>query len=868
MNKKFLLPILSIGLVLSSCGGDSNPPAHKLDHLDIDSSNCQTTFTYGEEFNYDGLKVVAVYDDDSSITVSDYKVNTPNMYVLGNQDVKVEYLTISKTYQINIVEAPSYFPTSEVITFLSSRGVENPANYLTSKIKGIDKVISSEIVEEDIPYFHVETNITNAYYQEIMAELASLNWDNGEGGVLVDPTLTVGIHGYLNNSIYSFDFYAYSDIIAVPPEDDPEQEGEEKELDFPLQNAGYIAKETNLDGKSYTFSQDFVFSFAKNGSNTPISEKSNYVALYTNNSLTISSKFKMKKIEFTNQDASKNGDLAVGEEKLAKSSGLTTWVGEAKSITFTALAQYRFNNVKIYYFEHTEPVIEGLKTIKEVLDFAKDIEYTPTNGWYLTNNTVTVQVKAIDAIDSVTTSGLDANARGKVLCVDETGYIICSSGVSKSNPIDFYQKVKDYIKEGTTTYVVTGKIAFFNDVVEIKVDSYQYDPDLEIEYDLNDYVTPGINTSELLMNHCKSIKTNKDGYGVGKIIKMPSLTYFNKYNDAGSYYFLDKDGKLVPIYSLLDKDRSSLQEGKVYDIIGFESLYKDRPSLRILGVSINSESDPASFDFANAVSKENTKYFYNVNSENSSYKEEFYNSATTIYKMDVYVSSYAYDKFTFNNSYYEYNKSFTTGNSQVAAAQHYSLGVFNEDLEYKQLFTDFDLATASSKEEADNLHLTLYFTLAFLDTADGKKMWRVNVFEDLVFGLDYYESETQNIDFTSMTPSHDENKQWYQAGDLKVTNASTDINDYSYSVYYLKVVDGTSLTIEFNKPIIAFTIYHKTYSYIAGVGELSITSYRQFKDHTVFLLSEPTTNIYIDNFAVGASRTNAYLGIDSITVNF
>ena len=26
----------------------------------------------------------------------------------------------------------------------------------------------------------------------------------------------------LNNSIYSFDFYAYSDIIAVPPEDDPE----------------------------------------------------------------------------------------------------------------------------------------------------------------------------------------------------------------------------------------------------------------------------------------------------------------------------------------------------------------------------------------------------------------------------------------------------------------------------------------------------------------------------------------------------------------------------------------------------------------------------------------------------------------------
>lgn len=868
MNKKLLLPILTIGLVLSSCGGSKNPPTHKLDHLDINSSNCQTTFTYGEEFNYDGLIVSAVYDDNISITISDYKVNTPDMYVLGNQDVKVEYLTISKTYQINIVEAPSYFPTSDVISFLSSRGVINPSNYLTSKIKGIDRVISFEIVEEDIPYYHVETNITQAYYQEIMAELASLNWDNGEGGVLVDPTLTVGVHGYFNNNIYAFDFYAYSDIIAVPPEEDPEEEGEEKELDFPLQNAGYIAKETNLDGKSYTFNQDFTFSFAKNGSNTPISEKSNYVALYTNNSLTISSKYRMKKVEFTNQDSSKNGDLTADEVKLTKSSTLTTWTGSAKSITFIASSQYRFSNIKIYYFEHVEPVIEGLKTIKEVLDFAETVTYTPTNGWYLTNNTVTVEVKAIDAIDSVTTSGLDANARGKVLCVDKTGYIVLSSGVSKSNPIDFYQRVKDYIKAGTTTYVVTGKLAFFNDVVEIKVDSYQYDPDLEINYDLNDFVTSGINSSELLMNHCKAIKTNNDGYGVGKIIKMNALTYFNKYNDAGSYYFLDQEGKLVPVYSLLDKDRTSLQINKVYDIIGFESVYKGRPSLRILEVTLNLESDPASFDFTDSITKEDTKYFYNVNSGNSSYEDEFYNSAVTVYKMDVYVSSYAYDKYTFNSSYYQYNKSFTTGNSQVAASQHYSLGVFNEDLEYKQLFTDFDLANAKTIEEANNLKLTLYFTLAFLDTVDGRKMWRVNVFEDLVFGLDYYQSNTASIDFTSLTPSHDESKQWYQKGDLKVTNSSTDINSYSYSVYYLKVVDGTSLTIEFNEPIIAFSLYYKTYSYIAGVGELNIASYRQFKDHTVFLLSEATTTIYIDDFAVGGNRNNAYLGIESITVNY
>lgn len=828
-----------------------------------------TTFTVGDVFSYTGLVVTATYNNGRTSTVTDYQISSPDMTILGEQKVTVTYGDFTASYNINIEDVESIFPLSSVVSFLSSRGVENPTSYLESKILEIVNVSSYQIVEDDDrPYFEVIFDMEQSYLDDIYSELASAGWENYDGQILIDSGYNIGVCFYYKNDECHIEFYAYSDLVVVPPEEDPGEEGEDKELDFPLQNAGYIAKETNLDGKAYTFNQDFTFSFAKNGSTTPKSEKSNYVALYTNNSLTISSKYKIKKVEFTNQSSSYFGDLSVDGVTLNKTNSITTWTGEAKSITFTALAQYRFNNVKIYYFEHTEPVIEGLKTIKEVLDFAKDIEYTPTNGWYLTNNTVTVKVKAIDAIDSVTTSGLDANARGKVLCVDETGCIVISSGVSKSNPIDFYQRVKDYIKAGTTTYVVTGKIAFFNDVVEIKVDSYQYDPDLVINYDLEEFSTSGITTSELLMNHCKAIKTNKDGYGVGKIIKMASLTYFNKYNDAGSYYFLDQDGKLVPIYSLLDKDRSSLEVGKVYDIIGFESLYKGRPSLRILEVSLNFSSEPASFDFAEAVSRDNTKYFYSVNKDNASYIDEFYSSVVTVYKMDVYVSSYAYDKFTFNNSYYEYNKSFTTGNSQVAAAQHYSLGVFNEDLEYKQLFTDFDLANAKSKEEADNLQLTLYFTLAFLDTVDGKKMWRVNVFEDLVFGLDYYESETQNIDFTSMTPSHDSDKQWYQEGDLKVTNSSTELNKYSYSVYYLKVVDGTSLTIEFNKPIIAFTIYHKTYSYIAGVGELAITSYRQFKDHTVFLLSEPTTNIYIDDFAIGASRNNAYLGIDSITVNY
>ncbi len=401
------------------------------------SGTYNTNFTIGDKFDYTGLVVTATYNNGRTSTVTDYQISSPDMTILGEQKVTVTYGGFTASYNINIEDVKSIFPLSSVVSFLSSRGVENPTSYLKSKILEIENVSSYQLIEDDDrPYFEVIFDMEQSYLDDIYSELASSDWENYDGQILIDSGHNVGVCFYYKNDECHIEFYAYSDLVVVPPEEDPGEEGEDKELDFPLQNAGYIAKETDLDNKSYTFNQDFTFSFAKNGGTTPISTKSNYVALYTNNSLTISSKYEMKKIEFTNQDSSKNGDLTADGVNLVKSDTLTTWSGKSNSIAFTASSQYRFSNIKIYYFEHVEPVIEGLKTIKEVLEFAETVIYTPTNGWYLTNNTVTVKVKAIDAIDSVTTSGLDANARGKVLCVDETGYIVISSGVSKSNPID------------------------------------------------------------------------------------------------------------------------------------------------------------------------------------------------------------------------------------------------------------------------------------------------------------------------------------------------------------------------------------------------------------------------------------------------
>ena len=729
MKNKFLLSLLSIALI-TSC--KVNGKTLTLKSIEL-SGDYQTTFTINEDFNYEGLVVTANYSDNTSKAVADYEVSTPDMSVIGNQDVTVTYKNKTKSYTITISSNEEvHYPVGEAIKFLGSRGLSVSSDIIPSTISNLSSVLSFEVIDDvDYPHFQVTAGVDNfeTTYQTILSELNELHYITEDVDIFIDKDETIGLEIYENKGDLTINLYAYCDLIEIPPEED---DGEIREIDFPLQNSGFIAKEDNLNGKSYTFS-DFTFAFSKSsGTTNPKSEKSNYVALYTSNTMTISSKYAIKEIAFT---------LYEGTDKVGPVTsdvGSVTnhvWIGNNKSITFTAVAQYRFSNAHIKYLYKEDPVIEGVKTIAEIYDWAKDYEYTPSStGWYLTSQEVTIKIKAIDAIDSVTTSGLPANSRGKVLCVDETGYIIVSSGVSKSNPIDFYQRVKDYIKAGTTTYIVTGKIAFLNDVVEVNVTSYQYDSTLEINYDLNEYLSKDtVNNSDTLMNHCRTIKTNKNGYGVGELVRLNGLTCFNKYRKAGSYYFLDRDSKLVSIYSLLDKDRSSLILGNTYDIIGLESLYNGRPSLRILEV-IRSKETPVDFDLESAVNKENTRYFYNINLDNSSYLEEYYQSAITVYKMDVYVSRYTDDKYTFNISYHydAVNKEYTTGNSQVDASRYYSLAMSNESLDYNQTFYDYALELAESEEDIEQYKVTIYFTLALLDTVDGREMWKANVFEDYV----------------------------------------------------------------------------------------------------------------------------------------
>lgn len=755
-----------------------------------------------------------------------------------------------------------YWPSSAISTFLSEKNI-------TASIPGISISDSNDLlsvnkeVEDEIEYLSININDDRSieYKNILISNSYSLNneyyYDSNEV-----VALKVTYEDITNISIYDA-----KDLSVTPPlpEDDTETVTYKIEDLFGKDSQKIITK-TSEEGITFTAS-------VGSGTQNPASTKTGdgNVSLYVGNTFTITGRvFTEITLNFESSPSIESDDTIT-----FISDNVVNWKNRKTIFTITALKTSRLVSVTCKFIKHNDdPIPQELKTIAEVYEIAKTIEYSPNEkGWYLSNKEVIVRIEAVDAIDSVSTAGLYGNARGKTLVVDETGYIICSSGVSNDSPISFYQRVKDYIKQGRTQYEVYGHIAFFNGVVEINVDSYKYIADLVINknYELLKDLT-FTSSNDFVEDVLDNVVTNDKGYGVKNIVKFTGLTYFNKYNEkAGSYYFLDQDGMIVPVYSLLDKDGASLIKGNCYDIYGYETLYLDRPSLRILDVS-KSNHEPVEFNFDENVTEINSvANFYNIGqSKNDSYRK----SELTVYKADLYVSTYGADKYTVNTTYIydSYSHEYTTGSTQVNSASLKSLGIFNEDLDYKQLFLNFIINTAESVEEVESKKVTLYFTLARLDTVDKSNYWRINVFEDLVFSIDYYKASKMNIKFdvneSGVTCTREDGVyQTWSKGNLSVTNSTTDEGIIKRDTEFLKVVNDTALTIAFDKDIVGFTIYKSSFSsldYVLGSSE--IRAYRQYSDFVEILLKTPTKNIEFTY--IGVAGSSNYLKITSMEIRY
>ena len=93
-------------LVISSCDvSHKSDTDADLDYLSL-SGEYRTSFYQDEVFAYDDLVVTAHYKDSSSKVVTNYTVSSPDMSILGEQDVLVTYKTCTTTYTITIEVEP------------------------------------------------------------------------------------------------------------------------------------------------------------------------------------------------------------------------------------------------------------------------------------------------------------------------------------------------------------------------------------------------------------------------------------------------------------------------------------------------------------------------------------------------------------------------------------------------------------------------------------------------------------------------------------------------------------------------------------------------------------------------------------------
>ncbi len=843
MKKKFLLPFVITSLLFVSCSQSSptdNPPSpvEKI-VVSLELSNKKIDYYVNETF----VKptVTAIYEDGSRDDVSSLaSFNGYDLSREGNQTVHVSYKNKSTSYQIVV----------------SSHG--------GGDIRVLENISIGEGKTEFTVNDVFERPVVLAIYDNGDEENVSISASFTGYNMSVAGTYTVQVSYGGKNTSYQITvkdspYKIYSDDLATT-----------------------IGKQNSLDGYSTNQGEYFTFSFAKNGGNTPISSKDSggYIALYDQNSMTITSLRNIVEVKLTLKDKINTFTVNVGQVEVSNS--IATWEGESKSITFTSVNQNRFNHIEIKYVneDKPEPIIGEKCTIKEVLDIASEIEYLPNDaGWYCSTYTVTVDILAIDAIDSAASSaseGYDPNARGKILAIDDTGYMLFSSGTETSPSLSFFQKVKKYLKSGTTTYTVTGKIAFLNDVVEVKVEAATYKENLTFSHTIDDFKKRTIDGSEAFASetHNETVKLNSKGYGIRDVVEIKGLTYFNVYNkEAGSYLFVDQKGQLIPVFSALNKDRSSLEKGKCYDIVGLESMYNGRPSFRILSIK-PSELTPTEFDFENSTIKlDSLTPIYSISETSSQYPLSEFN----LYSADVLVSTYydgSKDRYTFNTDCWVINNKCTTGTSSTDSANKYSLDVFNvEEIDYNQSLINYVINDCSSKEEAEEYRVTLYFTLSRLETVNHKNQWRVNVIEDLIFSLDYYNASEASMTFDTSKASCEREDGVYQTwsnsnNSLVVSNSSTSEGTIERRVDYLKIKDATKLVITFDKEIIGFTLYKGSYSYITGLGDLEIEAYKQFAAFFTVKLLEPSKEIVIDPIYIGATGNTDYLKVTSITVKY
>lgn len=141
-------------------------PVRSLQSITLNTDGVQKNFTVGDAFNADGLIVIANYNlEPLTVTVTEYRLSSPDMNTVGEKTVTVFYETATASYTISVSDVPTVrtllsltldltsvkqiFEVGEEFTYA---GLKVTANYNTSPT-------AVEITDFKVNYDEIDTDI-------------------------------------------------------------------------------------------------------------------------------------------------------------------------------------------------------------------------------------------------------------------------------------------------------------------------------------------------------------------------------------------------------------------------------------------------------------------------------------------------------------------------------------------------------------------------------------------------------------------------------------------------------------------------------------------------------------------------------------
>ena len=142
MNRKKFAFLLALPLIIVGC---KKAPDVKIVDIELDGEYL-TLFGQYEEFSYEGLEVYALFSNSKKKQVTDFEVSSPDMTVLGTQDVEVTYKDFTKSYSIEI-------------------------EYRNNHERGIIQYTMPASLNEELEEYQIKVNYHNDYFRHSATEL-------------------------------------------------------------------------------------------------------------------------------------------------------------------------------------------------------------------------------------------------------------------------------------------------------------------------------------------------------------------------------------------------------------------------------------------------------------------------------------------------------------------------------------------------------------------------------------------------------------------------------------------------------------------------------------------------------------------------